>query len=119
MHHAAAASSYSPTIAQVNGATTGAINQVSAATSQQLSASASNNHHQMAAYRIPTNQQPAHNNYNHHHHHHPIYNPMSASSHQIINAYAPSPPLYVDEAGGLYGHYGNAYGRYDGGYHYL
>lgn len=41
---------------------------------------------------------------------------MGADSRQIINAYAPSPPLYVDEAGGLYGHYGNAYGRYDGGY---
>lgn len=40
----------------------------------------------------------------------------AASANQIINSYAPSPPLFVDESGGLYGHYGNAYGRYDGGY---
>lgn len=47
------------------------------------------------------------------------YRPMypSAAASQIINAYPPSPPVYVDENGGLYGTYGNAYGRYDGGYH--
>jgi len=104
MHHAAA-SSYSPAVAQIAAAATAAAPAIQ---SQQLATSASNTNHQMAAYRAPAG---------HHHHHHSLYHPMqAASAHQIINSYAPSPPLYVDEAGGLYGHYGNAYGRYDGGY---
>lgn len=45
------------------------------------------------------------------------YAPAASHHHQIINEYPASPPSYVDEAGGLYGQYGNAYGRYDGGYH--
>lgn len=52
--------------------------------------------------------------------HQAAYPHHSGSSHaqQIINAYAPSPPtFYGDQSAGIYGHYGNAYGRYDGGYH--
>lgn len=109
MHHAAA-SSYVPALAQVAPAASSP-GPVPATTSQQLTTSASNNHQVAAAYRLaPVAGQ--------HHHHAPMYHgPMQATSHHLINSYAPSPPLYVDEAGGLYGTYGNAYGRYDGGYH--
>lgn len=34
-----------------------------------------------------------------------------------MNSYRPQPAHYVDEAHGIYGQYGNAYGRYNGGYH--
>lgn len=106
MHHAAA-SSYSPTAISPLAS---ASNQASAVQNQQLVTSASNTHHQIA---------PAYHRMGGHFQHHNMYQPMQAgasAAHQIINSYAPSPPLYVDEAGGLYGHYGNAYGRYDGGY---
>lgn len=112
LHHAAAASSYSPAVTQAAmAAAAAASHPVASQASQQMATSASTNH-QMAAYsRLPGHY--------HQPHHQPMYNhPMHAASsqHQIINSYAPSPPLFVDDAGGLYGHYGNAYGRYDGGY---
>lgn len=109
MHHAA--SSYSPALAQV------ATGSASPAPGQQMAASASNNH-QIATYRMA----PGHNVPQHQPHHPGMYHQghpgQMHSAGQIINAYAPSPALYVDDAGGLYGTYGNAYGRYDGGYHY-
>lgn len=105
MHHAAA-SSYSP--AAISPLAAGS-NQANAIQTQQLATSASNTHQQIApAYRMGGHFQP-HNMYQ-------TMQPAPSAAHQIINSYAPQPPLYVDEAGGLYGHYGNAYGRYDGGY---
>lgn len=105
MHHAAA-SSYAPSAISPLAASS---NQANAIQSQQLATSASNTHQQISpAYRMGGHFQ-----------HLNMYSPMQAgasAAHQIINSYAPQPPLYVDEAGGLYGHYGNAYGRYDGGY---
>lgn len=98
LHHAA--SSYSAAQSAATG---------SAGSSQQLATSASN---PLAAYRLA--QSPS----GHHAHHAAIYHPFHAASHQIINAYAPAPATYVDDSAGLYGHYGNAYGRYDGGYQY-
>lgn len=97
MHHAA--SSYSPTQSAAT----------SASQSQQLATSASN---PLAAYRL-AQPPPAH-----HGHAAALYHPFHAASHQIINAYAAAPSTYVDDSAGLYGHYGNAYGRYDGGYQY-
>lgn len=117
MHHAA--SSYMPSVIAAPASPTGGSGAGSAAaaaagSSQQMvtSASNTNQHVSPAAYKISA--APSH----HHPARHPaMYMPMhAAGAHQIINSYPPSPPLYVDEAGGLYGHYGNAYGRYDGGY---
>lgn len=71
-------------------------------------AMSASNQHQVAAYRVaPPRARGGDGG---------MYHP-SAAAHHIINAYAPSPPIFVDETGGLYGHYGNAHGRYDGGYH--
>lgn len=109
MHHAAAASYYAPAYAQAPAATT-----VTAA-ANQLAASASNTHQQVAAYRMS----PHHGLHPHHHPSQTLYHAHAqhpANHHQIINAYTPGPPVFVDDTAGLYGHYGNAYGRYDGGF---
>lgn len=92
MHHAASA--YSP----------GAI-AVAPNPTQQLATAASTTHSRAVPYRMSA---PAPG---------PMYPPGMHPANTIINAYAPSPPMYVDENGGLYGTYGNAYGRYDGGFH--
>lgn len=114
MHHAAAASSYAPAVTQAMAAAAAASHPAASQASQPMATSASTNHQQYAAYsRLPNHYHPPHQ---------AMYNPhpmhAASSQHQIINSYAPSPPLYVDDAGGLYGHYGNAYGRYDGGYQF-
>lgn len=118
MHHAA--SSYMPSMIAAPAGPTSASGASSvaaaaaASSAQQMVASASNTNQQVAPAAYKISAAPSH----HHAARHPaMYVPMhAAGAHQIINSYPPSPPLYVDEAGGLYGHYGNAYGRYDGGY---
>lgn len=95
--------------------------QLHTATYPLTTTSAYNQHHNN--YMLPSNSHSTHYNNPHPYstQNHPHYaTPSSASTaaQQIINAYAPSPPVfYGDESGGMFGHYGNAYGRYDGGYH--
>lgn len=136
LHHAA--SSYASAVAPVAAASAAAGAQMPAVgagsgAGQQMATAASSQHQLLAPYRQHAGS--PHAGIAHAHgphsqppgapgapHPHPaLFHPMgpapAASAHQIINSYAPSPPLFVDDAGGLYGQYGNAYGRYDGGYH--
>lgn len=140
LHHAAAASYYAPSYSAAthmgggvagstgvsplaSGTSMGGAASAAASSLDPVVGAATKTHNQLAVYRYAqaqaraqaaaaaaaAAQQAAVANQ--------LYQHPQAAAQQIINSYVPAPPIYYDETGGMYGHYGNAYGRYDGGYH--